>query len=183
MADPSSEELLEQAQKLLSATNTISAEQKAYKYPYYRQHFAQEVLDTLDEVIQKRSPIVWGSRGSSVNTQYLKWNQAVRWMHDNTDKLPEHTLEKLALVTTKAKKGIGLEIAPRVAAFRGSKDIPWREDAVEFVHSAAAGENFRRIGVVVTPEDHQWVLNLIQPVADLFIVSVTVDSITIVKLA
>lgn len=155
-----------------------AALQKSSSQPYYKLPFAEQVLDTIKECLDENKSITWSAGGHTATTCYLKWRQARQYIIDN---LPDeaHYLEK---VQVRRLQGIGVKFAPIQNIVIKESTVNWRAPLTDYIQEAVAGEPpFERIGILFTKEDHEWIRNLIRPVADLFVVNLSNDRIVIFR--
>lgn len=180
---PSLEALLAKANSLL-ASQAVTPQhiEKAHRYPYYREHFADEILDIVNTVIATRSPIIIGLASGSMHTLYQKWRQAVNYIHDHAHKYPADTLKKLDHIQVRRLPGVGLKFIPGAAIFALAAPLDWKGDFQTFINTAAVGDVFERMGVIITAADKAWCYSVIKPVIQLFAMSIGKDSIKIVRL-
>lgn len=176
-------ELLAEANALLSKQPvSLPNLDKANRYPYYREHFAEEILEVVNHVIASRSPIIWGLSRGTMHTLYHKYNQACRFIADHPHKFPEDALKKLDYVKIMRMPGVGLKFAPQRSLFHLSTDTDWKGDYQAFINNSTPGESFERVGLKLTKADNAWCYQIIRPVITLFAMSIGVDSIKLVRL-
>lgn len=153
---------------------------KVNKYPYYKRHFADDLLATVDEVLTSRAPVI--IKGN-LNTSYLRWQQAQMYIRDHPERFHEDTLAKLLLVTVQKKPNVGLKISPNFFQARGDKSVDWRTPLTDYLNSAKPGDQpFERIGVNITDHDKAWFHETIKPVNDMFCYSLAFDRITVIRI-
>ena len=179
---PSIEELMARLSTVLdTSAKSASLTKSASNYPYYREHFADQVLETIDTVVKSRTPIIWPAAGISVNALYQKWTQASAFIKDNYAK---NLVEKLDLVTASKHKSIGMKISPRASAVLCLADqaVDWRPDLMEYIEKGQSGEVFNKIGLLITEEDKKWITNLLAPIASDYVTDIQPNKILIIKL-
>lgn len=175
---------------LLAKANELLANQPAtpahiataQRYNYYREHFAEEVLETVNHVISTRAPVIWSLSRGTLHTSYQKWNQACRFINDHPHKFPEDSAKKLEYIRISKLPGIGLKFSPSRELFHLSTDTDWKGAFQAFINDSTPGEGFERVGLKLTRADQAWCYNLIKPVIELFAMSIGTDSIKLTRL-
>lgn len=155
-----------------------AALQKSNSQPYYKLPFAEQVLDTIRECLSDNKSITWAAGGHSATTCYLKWRQARQYIIDH---LPEQA-ELLDQVKVRRLQGIGVKFTPISTVVIKESNVNWRTPLVDYIQESAPGEPpFERVGIYFSKEDHEWIKNLIRPVADQFVTELSTDRIVIFR--
>jgi hypothetical protein len=169
---------MDSLRKTITSTNI---QPKATAYPYYKPHFAEQILQTIDEVVRSRAPILWPTSGISLTTLYLKWQQAAAYIKDNH---PQEDVTKLGLVEITRLKNIGLRIKPRSSAIltMTSDAVDWKNDFLMFLEQGNSGEHFEKVGIPISTEDKAWIMDKLQPMLEEYVTDIRPDKLLIVKL-